>query len=96
MRVTNGWDENLENKKKQFDPGKPKSKWNSANYQKSDINIRLSESKDMAWVTYKQEAIDSETKELVGESYEMRVLEKQDGMWKIAYLGYHYLPPNRE
>ena len=94
VRVTNGWAENLENKKKQFDPNKPKDKWNAAKYQRKDISIRISESEDMAWVTYKQQAIDPESKEIVGQSYEMRVLEKQDGTWKIAFLGYHYLPEN--
>ena len=96
VRATKGWAKNLENKKKQFDPNKPRNKWNAAKYQRSDMVIRISEMKDMAWVTYNQKAIDPETKEKIGESYETRILEKKDGKWKIAYLGYHYLPKKKE
>ncbi len=92
VRTVNGWNTVLEAKKSRFDPSKPKNIWNSAKYERSDINIRISASGDMAWVTYQQAARNPDTKELVGASYETRVMEKHDGQWKIAYLGYHYLP----
>ncbi len=92
VRTTRGWKAHEAQAKKRFDPTKPKSKWNEAQYIRSDINIRISKSGDMAWAAYSQKAVDPETGDIVGESYETRVMEKHDGQWKIAYLGYHYLP----
>lgn len=92
VRTTRGWTAHEAQAKPRFDPKKPKSKWNEAQYVRSDVNIRISKSGDMAWAAYSQKALDPETGEIVGESYETRVMEKHDGQWKIAYLGYHYLP----
>ena len=96
VHTTIGWTENVDINKAQFDPKKPKSKWDSAKYVRSDVNIRVSGSGDMAWATFTQHAIDPKTQEVVGESYETRVMEKQNGQWKIAYLGYHYVPKEEE
>jgi SnoaL-like domain len=45
---------------------------------------------DVAWVTFEQHAVatgDSRF-DMPGLSHETRILEKHDGKWKIAYLGY--------
>ena len=92
VRAVRGWAGHEANVTPRFAPDQPKSVWNAAQYERSDIHIRLAASGDMAWVTYSQRAVDPETKEIHGASYETRVMEKHDGQWKIAYLGYHYLP----
>ncbi len=92
VRAVRGWTGHEANVAPNFAPDQPKSVWNAAQYERSDIHIRLAASGDMAWVTYSQRAVDPETKEIHGASYETRVMEKHDGQWKIAYLGYHYVP----
>lgn len=92
VRVVRGWAGHEANVAPNFAPDQPKNVWNAAKYERSDINIRIAASGDMAWVTYAQRAVDPETKAIHGASYETRVMEKHDGQWKIAYLGYHYLP----
>ena len=92
VRTTNGWAEKHEAMKDNFTKSKPKTAWNDAKYVRSNVNIRISVSKDMAWVTYDQKAVNPETKEVIGRSHEARCMEKHDGQWKIAYLSYHYLP----
>ena len=96
VRTTQGWKVKYETNKGKFEKGKPKTAWNEAKYVRSNINIRISSAKDMAWVTYDQKAVNPETKEVLGRSHETRILEKHDGQWKIAYLGYHYLPKEAE
>lgn len=92
VHTVNGWEQNMEMHQGNFNKKAPKSEWDSAKYIKSDVNIRISSSGDMAWVTFAQVAMNPKTKEVVGKSFETRVLEKHDGAWKIAYLGYHFLP----
>lgn len=95
VRRTNGWAAHEAKAKERFDPKKPTNKWNAAQYIRDNVNIRISRSGDMAWVTYTQQAVDPKTGEIVGQSYESRVMEKHDSQWKIAYLGYHYLPEEK-
>ena len=47
---------------------------------------------DVAWYTFEQESFDGKTKAVLSRSVETRMPEKHDGQWKIAYLGFHYLP----
>jgi len=49
---------------------------------------------DVAWVTFEQHAVATgEPKfDMPGVSYETRILEKRDGKWKVAYLGYLLVP----
>jgi hypothetical protein len=45
---------------------------------------------NVAWVTFEQHGVSTgETRfDMPGLSYETRILEKHDGRWKVAYLGY--------
>jgi len=45
---------------------------------------------DVAWVTFEQHGVSTgESRfDMPGLSYETRILEKHNGKWKVAYLGY--------
>lgn len=45
---------------------------------------------DVAWVTFEQHGVSTGEPrfDMPGLSYETRILEKHDGRWKVAYLGY--------
>ena len=64
-------------------PGK-----NPQNVTRENFNIRISG--DMAWVTFEQYGTDTgeQAMDMPGLSYETRILEKQNGQWKIAYAGW--------
>lgn len=64
--------------------------WKGSYEKQSNENFRIYN--DIAWYTYEQESFDGKTHEFLGKSVELRILEKHNGEWKIAYLGYHYLP----
>jgi hypothetical protein len=48
--------------------------------------------RDMAWSTFEQLSFEADTDNFLGKSLETRILEKVNGEWKIAYIGYHYFP----
>jgi hypothetical protein len=52
------------------------------------LNFRIQG--DIAWVTFEQRGVATgDTKfDMPGLSYEIRILEKHDAKWKVAYLGY--------
>lgn len=58
---------------------------NRQQVRRDNMNIRVSG--NMAWVTFEQYGTDTgETAmDMPGLSYETRILEKQDGRWKIVY-----------
>ncbi|MBK8565877.1 MAG: hypothetical protein IPN76_21675 [Saprospiraceae bacterium] len=84
----NGFESLKETKKKQFDANE--TLWQGSTEERANENFRISH--DMAWYTFEQFSYEKDTRKLLGKSLETRILEKQDGVWKIAYLGYHYLP----
>ena len=45
---------------------------------------------DVAWVTFEQHAVSTGEPQfdMPGLSYETRILERHNGKWKVAYLGY--------
>jgi hypothetical protein len=45
---------------------------------------------DVAWVTFEQHGVSTGEPrfDMAGLSYETRILERHDGKWKVAYLGY--------
>ena len=92
VKSTYGWKEKVAQTKTRFNKELPADKWDAANYEKTKLNIRISKSGDMAWVTFYEKAFDPEAKEVHGESYGTRIMEKHKGAGKIAYLGYHFLP----
>jgi hypothetical protein len=52
---------------------------------------------DVAWVTFDQHGADTgEARfDMPGVSHETRILERHDGAWKLAYVGYLLVPPSR-
>jgi hypothetical protein len=61
---------------------------NRQQVRRENMNIRVSET--MAWVTFEQYGTDTgeSAMDMPGLSYETRILEKQDGRWKIVYTGW--------
>jgi hypothetical protein len=61
---------------------------------RDNVNIRIMG--DMAWVTFDQHSIDAgePLMDMPGISHETRILERHDGRWLIAYVGY-LLEPGR-
>lgn len=79
-------------KKKQFDSNE--TLWQGSTEERTNENFRIS--KDMAWYTFEQNSYEKNTRKFLGKSLETRILEKQNGEWKIAYLGFHYYPEKTE
>ena len=55
---------------------------------RKNMNLRIF--KDVAWLTFDQYGEDTgdETMDMPGLSRETRILEKENGEWKIAYVGW--------
>src|SRR6266542_4639200 len=84
----NGFD-TLENfKQKQFNENG--TIWKGSYEKRYNENFRIYP--DIAWYTFEEKSYNSETDAFLGRSFETRILEKHDGKWKVAYLGFHYLP----
>lgn len=75
-------------KKKQFDSNE--TLWQGSTEERTNENFRISN--NMAWYTFEQNSFEKGTKKFLGKSLETRILEKENGEWKIAYLGFHYYP----
>lgn len=88
VRVYNGFDTLRRFKKKQFDENG--TLWKNSVEERSNENFRIYP--DVAWYTFEQVSYDSTKTKIYGKSVETRILEKHNGNWKIAYLGFHYLP----
>lgn len=84
----NGFESLKAMKKTQFE--KNETLWVGSTEERENEMIRIG--KDMAWYTFDQYSYEKGTHKLLGKSMETRILEKVDGEWKIAYLGYYYLP----
>ncbi len=87
VKYYNGFDELETLKKKQFDENE--TLWTGSKEFRENENFRITD--DMAWYTFDQRSEDS-TGKLLGKSVEVRILEKHNQQWKIAMMGYHYLP----
>jgi hypothetical protein len=83
-----GFESLAEVKKKQFDANE--TLWQGSVEERSNENFRISP--EMAWYTFEQDSYEKDTRKFLGKSLETRILEKENGVWKIAYLGYHYYP----
>ena len=91
VRYYNGFDTLQKVKASQFKENR--TYWKGSYEKLSNENFRIYN--DMAWYSFEQESFDGKTNELLGKSLELRVMEKHKGEWKIAYLGFHYLPMDR-
>ena len=88
VRIYNSFAQLDSLKKKQFDENK--TVWQTAVVARSNENFRIYG--DVAWYTSDQISSDKNTGKLLGRSVDIRILEKEQGKWKIAYLGFYYLP----
>ena len=75
-------------KKKQFDANE--TLWQGSTEERKNENFRISN--NMAWYTFEQNSFEKNSRKFLGKSLETRILEKENGEWKIAYLGFHYFP----
>jgi hypothetical protein len=66
----------------------PKPNPTPAKLLRERLNVRIYA--DVAWVTFEQQGVSTGDSrfDMPGLSYETRILEKHNGKWKIAYLGY--------
>ncbi len=94
IRQYNTWEELDEGKQKRM-AGETKIYWDeNAGMEIRDLNVQIRG--EVAWVTFKQISRDQKTGEFLGEALETKILEKEDGVWKIAYLNFLYLPTEEE
>ena len=83
-----GFESLLAEKKKQFD--KNETLWQGSTEERENENFRISDK--MAWYTFEQNSYEKNSRKFLGKSLETRILEKENGEWKIAYLGFRYYP----
>lgn len=88
VKFYNGFAALEADKKKQFD--EDRTIWKGSRETRENENFRIT--RDMAWYTFEQLSFEAGTDKFLGKSLETRILEKVNGEWKIAYLGYHYFP----
>lgn len=75
-------------KKKQFDANE--TLWKGSTEERRNESFRITDA--MAWYTFEQLSYEKDTRKFLGRSLETRILEKENGEWKIAYLAFHYYP----
>jgi hypothetical protein len=88
VTFNNGFESLKQEKKAQFEADE--TIWKGSTEERANENLRISS--EMAWYTFEQYSYEKDTRKLLGKSLETRIMEKQNGEWKIAYLGYHYFP----
>lgn len=87
-----GFEQLATEKKKQFDANA--TLWQGSTEERTNENFRISH--QMAWYTFEQNSYEKGTRKFLGKSLETRILEKENGVWKIAFLGFHYYPEKLE
>ncbi|MEN9571823.1 MAG: hypothetical protein RL172_3054 [Bacteroidota bacterium] len=87
-----GFESLAQEKKKQFDANE--TLWQGSTEERANENFRISET--MAWYTFEQISYEKNTRKVLGKSLETRILEKENGSWKIAYLGFSYYPEKKD
>lgn len=87
ISVTEGWN-SLSSSMKKLMEDNPQPNPTAELLRRDNINMRILG--NMAMVTFNQHGLDTGDKrmDMPGLSYETRVLEKQDGNWKIIYSGW--------
>jgi hypothetical protein len=83
-----GFDTLRTEKKLQFEQGA--TQWSGSEQTRENLKFQIYD--EVAWVTYDQLSLDPETGEHLGTSKEIKILEKVDGQWRLAYIGFYYLP----
>lgn len=87
VTVVEGWEERASRTKRHM-AASPEPNPTATNVIRKNMNIRIF--KDAAWLTFDQYGEDTgdENMDMPGLSRETRILEKQNGEWKIAYVGW--------
>jgi len=95
VRQYNSWKMLDEDKRKRM-AGEIKAYWDEDNpgMEMRDINLQIRG--DVAWITFRSISKNQKTGAFLGESLETKILEKIDGVWKIAYLNFLYLPMEKK
>lgn len=93
VTVVEGWKER-EKRTQAHMIASPEPNPTATNVIRKNINIRIFE--DVAWLTFDQYGEDTgdQMMDMPGLSRETRILEKEDGQWKIAYVGWLLEGPN--
>lgn len=87
VTVVEGWEERAQRTQAHM-TASPEPNPTATDVIRKNMNIRIF--RDVAWLTFDQYGADTgdETMDMPGLSRETRILEKQDGQWKIAYVGW--------
>lgn len=87
VTVVEGWEERAKRTKEHMEQS-PEPNPTATNVRRENLNIRIF--KDVAWLTFDQYGADTgdSLMDMPGLSRETRILEKEDGQWKIAYVGW--------
>ena len=87
ISVTEGWDAISQGIKKLMQDN-PKPNPTASKFRREKLNLQIRG--DVAWVTFDQYGMDTgdQRMDMPGLSRETRVLEKQNGKWRIAYVGW--------
>lgn len=87
ISVTEGWDA-IGAKIEKMMKDNPDPNATPSQLQRANMNVRITS--NMAWLTFDQYALATgdSTFDMNGLSHETRVLEKHNGQWKIAYVGW--------
>ncbi len=94
IQYIKGWDSLYNHKMRARFERKTESKWDESTQEIKDLNIRIFP--EVAWVTLEGSDYEAGTHKLLGNALGTRILEKKNGEWKIAYVGYLYYPLEKE
>jgi|SRR2546423_2526999 len=87
ISVTEGWDA-ISTGMKQLMRSDPKPNPTATQFRREKLNLQIRG--DMAWATFDQYGLNTgdARMDMPGLSRESRILEKHDGKWRIAYVGW--------
>jgi len=87
ISITEGWDA-LSSNLQRLMAENPTPNPHAAQVRRENINIRTSD--HMAWVTFDQYGADTgeADMDMPRRSHETRILEKDEGQWKLIYVGW--------
>ena len=87
VTVVEGWNQRAERSKGNFTKS-PEANPTATRVRRENINMRIYP--DVAWLTFDQYGEDTGDKlmDMPGLSRETRIMEKHNGEWKIAYVGW--------
>lgn len=85
-----GWAEYSAAKTKQWNNSeRKKSVWDNSTWERTDYTFRIYE--NMAWVSFTETSYGADG-QFLGKALSNRIMEKHEGKWKIAFIGFYYYP----